>query len=202
MKIRWMILFFPVVSVVAVSLLVKEHAANAPVPQGAAAAVTAASVASAASNSSGAAAIPDTTLAINSARPMSQRVVHYEIDAKYDAGKHIVDASERLTYHNLTGQALDHFPCHRDQNAFQPKSTWVREAKIEGSRDTAYDKWEEKEYGSEDIKSLEVVGQGDGEEGEVIGDQPAQPEGGEGAGGAGSGGGEGHDLESTAYDIG
>jgi hypothetical protein len=105
--------------------------------------------------------IPDTTLAINSSSPMSQRVVHYEIDAKYDAAKHIVDATEVLTYHNLTGQALDHFPFHLYQNAFQPKSTWVREAKIEGSRDVAYDKWEDKRYGSEDIKSIEVVGQGD-----------------------------------------
>src|SRR5580692_704384 len=92
---------------------------------------------------------------------MSQRVVHYEIDAKYDAAKHTVDATEVLTYHNVTGQALDHFPLHLYQNAFQPKSTWVREAKIEGSRDIAYDKWDEKKYGSEDIKNLEVVGQGD-----------------------------------------
>ena len=109
----------------------------------------------------GALSIPDTTLAINSSTPMSQRVVHYEIDAKYDAAKHTVDATEVLTYHNLTGQALDHFPFHLYQNAFQPKSTWVREAKIEGSRDIAYDKWDEKKYGSEDIKNLEVVGQGD-----------------------------------------
>src|SRR6266566_5231101 len=105
--------------------------------------------------------IPDTTLAINSPTPMSQRVVHYEIDARYDATKHTVDATEVLTYHNLTGQALDHFPFHLYQNAFQPKATWVREAKLQGSRDIGYDKWEEKEYGSEDIKSLEVVGQGD-----------------------------------------
>jgi hypothetical protein len=109
----------------------------------------------------GALSIPDTTLAINSSTPMSQRVVHYEIDAKYDAAKHTVDATEVLTYHNVTGQALDHFPFHLYQNAFQPKSTWVREAKIEGSRDIAYDKWDEKKYGSEDIKNLEVVGQGD-----------------------------------------
>ena len=68
---------------------------------------------------------------------MSQRVVHYEIDAKYDAGKHTIDATEILTYHNLTGQALDHFPFHLYQNAFQPKSTWVREAKLEGSRDVS-----------------------------------------------------------------
>ena len=105
--------------------------------------------------------IPDTTSAINSPTPMSQRVVHYEIDAKYDVGTHIVDATETLTYHNLTGQALDHFPFHLYQNAFQPKSTFVRESKLEGSRDTSYDKWDAKEYGSEDIKSLEVVGQGD-----------------------------------------
>jgi hypothetical protein len=109
----------------------------------------------------GALSIPDTTLAINSSTPMSQRVVHYEIDAKYDAAKHTVDATEVLTYHNVTGQALDHFPFHLYQNAFQPKSTWVREAKIEGSRDIVYDKWDEKKYGSEDIKNLEVVGQGD-----------------------------------------
>ena len=49
--------------------------------------------------------IPDTTLAINSPTPVSQRIVHYEIDAKYDAAKHTVDATEVLTYHNLTGQA-------------------------------------------------------------------------------------------------
>jgi hypothetical protein len=105
--------------------------------------------------------IPDTTLAINSPTPMSQRVVHYEIDAKYDAVKHTIDATEVLTYHNLTGQALDHFPFHLYQNAFQPNATWVKEAKIEGSRDTTYNKWDPKQYGSEEIKSIEVVGQGD-----------------------------------------
>jgi Peptidase family M1 domain len=161
MKIRWMILFFPVVSVVVVSLLVKQHAAKAAAPQGAAATMTAATAASAASNGSGAAAIPDTTLAINSAQPMSQRVVHYEIDAKYDANSHTVDATELLTYHNLTGQPLDHFPFHLYQNAFQPNATWIRETKVAGSRDVSYEKWDEKDYGSEEIKSLEVVGQGD-----------------------------------------
>jgi hypothetical protein len=105
--------------------------------------------------------IPNTTTAINSSTPMSERVVHYEIDAKYDPTKHTVDATEVLTYHNLTGQALDHFPFHLYQNAFQPNATWVLEAKRGGSRDTAYDKWDPKEYGSEEIKSIEVVGQGD-----------------------------------------
>ncbi len=105
--------------------------------------------------------IPDTTLAINSPTPLSQRVVHYEIDAKYDASKRTVDATEVLTYHNLTGQPLDHFPFHLYQNAFQPNATFVRDAKLMGTRDTGYEKWEAKYYGSEDIKSIEVVGQGD-----------------------------------------
>jgi len=120
-----------------------------------------AKVASATTPVRGAISIPDTTLAINSPTPMSQRVVHYEIEAKYDAAKHTVDATELLTYHNLTGQALDHFPFHLYQNAFQPKATFVRDSKLMGSRDTAYEKWEDKDNGSEDIKSIEVVGQGD-----------------------------------------
>ncbi|MGB8987361.1 MAG: hypothetical protein WCC37_12225, partial [Candidatus Sulfotelmatobacter sp.] len=157
MKIRWVIVLFPVVSVIVLSLLVKERAAHAAALQKTGTAVSA-SVENTASNS--ALAIPDTTLAINSDKPMSQRVVHYEIDAKYDAASHTVNASEVLTYHNLTGQALDHFPFHLYQNAFQPNSTFVREAKVAGNRDTGYDKWEAKEYGSEDINSIEVVGQG------------------------------------------
>jgi hypothetical protein len=160
MKIRWMIVFFPVVSVIVLSLLVKEHAAKA-ATQGPPGSVAAPSTLKASSSNTSALTIPDTTLAINSAQPMSQRVVHYEIDAKYNAGTHIVDATETLTYHNLTGQALDHFPFHLYQNAFQPNSTFVREAKIISNRDTSYDKWEAKEYGAEDIKSIEVVGQGD-----------------------------------------
>ena len=161
MKIRWMILFFPVVSVVALSLAVIQHAAKAAPPQGAPVASAAKSPAPAVSNSAGAMAIPDTTLAINSDKPMSERIVHYEIEAKYDAVKHVVDATEVITYHNVTGQALDHFPFHLYQNAFQPKATWVSEAKVMGSRDTNYEKWEDKDYGSEEIKSLELVGQGD-----------------------------------------
>jgi hypothetical protein len=160
MKIWWAIVSFPVVSVIVLFWLVKGHEANAAAPQGDLAVAQASSDAAAA-NSLGVLAIPETTLAINSYKPMSQRVVHYEIDARYDATKHTIDATEVLTYHNLTGQPLDHFPFHLYQNAFQPNATWVREAKQEGSRDTSYAKWEDKEYGAEDIKSIEVVGQGD-----------------------------------------
>jgi len=105
--------------------------------------------------------IPDTTSAINSSAPMSQRVVHYEIDAKYDAKAHSLDATETLTYHNLTGQPLDNFPFHLYLNAFQPTSTWIREGKREGTRGQTFEKWENKSYGSDEIKSFEVVGQGD-----------------------------------------
>ncbi len=106
-------------------------------------------------------AIPSTVSAINSPTPMSQRVVHYEIDAKYDPKTHQAEGTETLTYHNLTGQPLDTFPFHLYLNAFQPKATWIRETKRDGTRDTSFDKWEEKNNGAEDIKSFEVVGQGD-----------------------------------------
>ncbi|MGA7217555.1 MAG: M1 family metallopeptidase [Candidatus Sulfotelmatobacter sp.] len=161
MKIRWLIVFLPVVTVVFITILVREHAASAAPPQGSPAATMQPATSGSAPGIALAESIPDTTIAINSSTPMSQRVVHYEIDAHYDAEKHIVNATEILTYHNLTGQALDHFPFHLYQNAFQPNSTFVRDAKLMGTRDTAYDKWEAKEYGSEEIKNIEVVGQGD-----------------------------------------
>ena len=106
-------------------------------------------------------AIPSTTAAINSSTPMSQRVVHYEIDAKYDPKSHTLDATEVLTYHNLTGQGLDTFPFHLYLNAFQPKATWIKETKRDGTRDTTFEKWESKDYGSDEIKRFEVTGQGD-----------------------------------------
>src|SRR5579863_4728458 len=171
MKIERLILFFPAVLVVGYSLVLMGHGAKAAAPLQAKAAATAPAKAGEAAGAmaksasvasgTGAVSIPDTTIAVNSDKPMSERVVHYEIDAKYDAAKHTVDATEVMTYHNLTGQALDHFPFHLYQNAFQPKATFVRDAKLMGSRDVAYEKWEDKLYGSEDIKSIEVVGQGD-----------------------------------------
>ncbi len=154
---RWRVVALAVVAVFVLASLLNRKTATA-APQAAAPAKKSASTSPA---QGGAMSIPDTTLAINSSTPMSQRVVHYEIDARYDAAKHTVDATEVLTYHNLTGQALDHFPFHLYQNAFQPKSTFVRDSKLEGSRDTTYDKWDKKEYGSEDIERFEVVGQGD-----------------------------------------
>src|SRR5579863_9415578 len=163
MQIRWKIVLFAALAI-GVSAFVNHRTttAKAAAPQAAAPATKSPLPAKDARNGApGEFSIPETTLAINSDKPMSERVVHYEIDAKYDATKHTVDATEVLTYHNLTGQALDHFPFHLYQNAFQPKATFVRDAKLMGSRDTVYEKWEDKYYGSEDIQSIEVVGQGD-----------------------------------------
>ncbi len=105
--------------------------------------------------------IPNTTSAINSSTPMSQRVVHYEIEAKYDPKSHTLDATEVLTYHNLTGRAQDTFPFHLYLNGFQPKATWIKETKRDGTRDVTFEKWDSKNYGADDIKRFEVVGQGD-----------------------------------------
>jgi hypothetical protein len=114
-----------------------------------------------AQNNSPGLAIPATTSAINSSTPLSQRVVAYNMDAKYDAKAHSLDATETLTYHNLTGQALDTFPFHLYLNAFQTTSTWMREGKREATRGQDFEKWDKKSYGAEKIKSFEVVGQGD-----------------------------------------
>ena len=105
--------------------------------------------------------IPATTSAINSPTPLSQRVVAYDMDATYDAKRHSLEASETLTYHNLTGQPLDTFPFHLYLNAFQPTSTWIREGKRDRTYGQDFERWDAKRYGAEEIKSFEVVGQGD-----------------------------------------
>ncbi len=158
MQTRWKFVALVAVSAAVAVVTIGQKAASTGTPQAASVKVAVSSASPAESETM---AIPDTTVAINSPTPMSQRIVHYRIDAKYDPPKHAIDATEILTYHNLTGQPLDHFPFHLYQNAFQPNSTWVREAKRDGNRDTGYDKWDPKEFGSEEIKSIEVVGQGD-----------------------------------------
>jgi hypothetical protein len=94
--------------------------------------------------------------------PLSQRVVAYTIDAKYDPPKHVVEATETLTYHNLTGQPLDTFPFHLYLNAFQKKSTWMHEAHRDGNfRSSSLEEWKDSDYGSNEVTSFEVVGMGD-----------------------------------------
>ncbi len=94
--------------------------------------------------------------------PLSQRVVAYQIDAKYDPPSHTVTASETLTYHNLTGQPLDTFPFHLYLNAFQPRATWIHEAHRDGNfRTSSLATWKPEDYGANDVTSFEVVGMGD-----------------------------------------
>jgi len=90
-------------------------------------------------------------------KPLSERVVAYEIDGRFDAQKMVLEGTETLTYHNLTGQPLDTFPFHLYLNAFQPTSTFMREVR----RDSSDFEWKDKYSASIKIKSLEVVGFGD-----------------------------------------
>jgi hypothetical protein len=94
--------------------------------------------------------------------PLSERVVAYQIDGAYNAKTHTLDATEVLTYTNRTGTTLDKFPFHLYLNAFQPKSTWMTEAERTGQRDSEQGSaWEDKHFGSNEVKSLEIVGSGD-----------------------------------------
>jgi hypothetical protein len=98
--------------------------------------------------------LPRATL---SDKPLSQRVVAYDIDARIDAQRHALDATETLTWINLTGQPQDTFPFHLYLNAFQPRSSFARETKL-------YDpdlEWKEKYGGGIEVRKLEVEGAGD-----------------------------------------
>jgi hypothetical protein len=92
--------------------------------------------------------------------PRSQRVVNYDIDARWNPANKTITAQETLTYHNFTGQVLDTFPFHLYLNAFQPKSTWMREERRD--RDGGWDQYLGEEYfGLNTISSMEVSGMGD-----------------------------------------
>jgi hypothetical protein len=90
-------------------------------------------------------------------KPLAERVVGYQIDARFDAAKHTVDATEILTYRNLTGQPQDTFPFHLYLNAFNPTSTFMKEER----RDHSSFEWKDKYKAFAEVKSLEVVGMGD-----------------------------------------
>jgi len=106
---------------------------------------------------SGATAQVGASIATNSPKPLSERVVAYEIEARLDAQKKTIDGNETLTYRNLTGKPQDTFPFHLYQNAFQPKSTFMQEERVHRQSF----KWEDKYRASAEMKSLEVVGVGD-----------------------------------------
>ncbi|HXZ13637.1 MAG TPA: M1 family metallopeptidase [Candidatus Sulfotelmatobacter sp.] len=91
------------------------------------------------------------------AQPLSTRVVAYEIEARLDPAKKSIQASEVLTYHNLTGQPQQTFPFHLYLNAFQPQSTFMTES----HRDDPGFEWKPAYRGSIRITRLEVAGMGD-----------------------------------------
>ena len=95
-------------------------------------------------------------LAAQAPQPLSTRVVAYHIDARLDAVKKTVDATESLTYRNLTGQPLRTFPFHLYLNAFQPKSSMQRE----DHRGDPEWTMKQDERGSIEIRKLEVDGFG------------------------------------------
>lgn len=95
--------------------------------------------------------------------PLSQRVVAYTIDARLDTDRKTLDATESLTYHNLTGLPLTTFPFHLYLNAFRPESTFTSETRAEGGvrnglRDSDYPK---EKIGGITISHIEADGFGD-----------------------------------------
>src|SRR6202050_4670361 len=96
------------------------------------------------------------------AKPLSTRIVAYQIEAKLDASKHPIAASETLTYKNLTGQPQQTFPFHLYLNACQPQSTFMTEVRLAGTRGNGPDsEWDPKHFGSISVDKLEVDGAGD-----------------------------------------
>jgi hypothetical protein len=90
-------------------------------------------------------------------KPLTERVVAYQIDARLDAQKKTIEGTEILTYRNLSGRPQDTFPFHLYLNAFQPRSTFLAEVR----RDHPGYDWDEKHRSSAEVKSFEVIGQGD-----------------------------------------
>ncbi|HEV2176060.1 MAG TPA: M1 family metallopeptidase [Terriglobia bacterium] len=105
---------------------------------------------------------PVETATTTESQPLSVRVVAYQIEAKLDPARKTVDGQETLTYHNLTGQPLQTFPFHLYLNAFQPKSTFMTEVRLYGTRGTGPESgWDRKHYGAIEVRKFEVEGVGD-----------------------------------------
>jgi hypothetical protein len=106
-----------------------------------------------------------TSLATNApaGQPLSERVVNYTIDAHIDMDKKALDATETLTYKNLTGVPLTMFPWHLYLNGFQPESSFTSETHFGGGiRDNeSADEYPAKKLGSVTIAHLEADGYGD-----------------------------------------
>src|SRR5215469_16640498 len=95
-------------------------------------------------------------------KSLSVRVVAYQIDARLDPRKKTIDATEALTYRNLTGQPQQTFPFHLYLNAFQPKSTFMTEVRLGGTRGNGpHEDWNPEHYGAIEVLSLAVDGMGE-----------------------------------------
>jgi Peptidase family M1 domain len=86
-------------------------------------------------------------------QPLSTRVVAYTIDARLDTDKKSLDATESITYKNLTGQSLTTIPFHLYLNAFRPESTFTRETHFTGG---VRDPVDENDYPAEKLGSITI----------------------------------------------
>jgi Peptidase family M1 domain len=106
-----------------------------------------------------------TSIATNSpgGQPLSTRVVGYTIDAQLDTDKKSLDATETITYKNLTGQTLTTVPFHLYLNAFRPESTFTRETHFNGGvRDNeSGNDYPADKLGSITISHIDADGYGD-----------------------------------------
>ncbi|MGD0629002.1 MAG: M1 family metallopeptidase, partial [Terracidiphilus sp.] len=103
------------------------------------------------------------SIATNSPEPLSTRVVSYNIDARLDTANKTLDATEVLTYKNLTEQPLNSVPFHLYLNAFRPQSTFTSETHFTGGiRDSEEeDDYPNEKLGSIDISTISADGYGD-----------------------------------------
>ncbi|HXC94274.1 MAG TPA: M1 family metallopeptidase [Edaphobacter sp.] len=106
-----------------------------------------------------------TSIATNSpgGQPLSNRIVAYTIDARLDTDKKSLDATETLTYKNLTTQSLTAIPFHLYLNAFRAESTFTRETHSNGGvRDSETDnEYPTEKLGSITISHIDADGYGD-----------------------------------------
>src|SRR5580704_4346388 len=86
-------------------------------------------------------------------QPLSTLVVAYNIDAHLDTDKKSLDATETLTYKNLTGQSLTTVPFHLYLNAFRPESTFTSETHFNGG---VRDAESESTYPAEKLGSITI----------------------------------------------
>ena len=94
--------------------------------------------------------------------PLSERVVAYTIDARLDTKNKTLDASESLTYRNLTDQPLTTFPFHLYLNAFRRESTFTAETHAGGGvRDSFDDSYPPEKVGGITLSHIEADGYGD-----------------------------------------